>query len=176
MSTAQDLIAHYAKVRARLRTAPAAITTKTPQARRFAPSDLRAAFAEYVPARHAFDCVRHHDEPQIDGPQPAPGRTAPSVARSIATVQAVVCAHFAVAHLDLVSARRSRRFVHPRQIAMYLCCRMTARSLAEIGRQFGARDHSTTWHAARRVERLMETSPELCAELGVLQEKIAEAP
>jgi chromosomal replication initiator protein len=52
------------------------------------------------------------------------------------------------------SARRARQVARPRQVAMYLAKQLTARSLPEIGRKFGGRDHTTVMHAVRKIEEL----------------------
>src|SRR3546814_1796174 len=59
--------------------------------------------------------------------------------------------------LERFSARRARVVARPRQIAMYLAKRLTTRSLPEIGRKFGGRDHSTVIHAVRRIEELRDS-------------------
>jgi chromosomal replication initiator protein len=56
---------------------------------------------------------------------------------------------------DMASARRSRAIARPRQVAMYLAKQLTSRSLPEIGRKFGNRDHTTVMHAVSRVGELM---------------------
>ena len=73
---------------------------------------------------------------------------------TIDEIQRAVSAYFDLKPLDLVSARRARVVARPRQIAMYLAKRLTTRSLPEIGRKFGGRDHSTVIHAVRRIEEL----------------------
>ncbi|WNO52998.1 chromosomal replication initiator protein DnaA [Stakelama saccharophila] len=73
---------------------------------------------------------------------------------TIDEIQRAVSAHFEVGQIDLVSARRAVSIARPRQIAMYLAKRLTTRSLPEIGRKFGNRDHSTVIHAVRRIEDL----------------------
>lgn len=73
---------------------------------------------------------------------------------TIDEIQKAVSAHFEVRQLDLVSERRAVSIARPRQIAMYLAKRLTTRSLPEIGRKFGNRDHSTVIHAVRRIEDL----------------------
>jgi len=57
----------------------------------------------------------------------------------------------------MYSSRRARAVARPRQIAMYLAKQLTARSLPEIGRKFGGRDHTTVMHAVRKVEELKAT-------------------
>ena len=73
----------------------------------------------------------------------------------IEDIQRMVANHFSISKSDLVSQRRTRAIVRPRQIAMYLCKTMTPRSLPEIGKRFGGRDHTTVIHAVQKVEQLM---------------------
>jgi chromosomal replication initiator protein len=80
---------------------------------------------------------------------------------TIDEIQKLVSQHFELKPLDLVSARRARAVARPRQIAMYLAKRLTTRSLPEIGRKFGGRDHSTVIHAVRRVEQLRDTDRDI---------------
>ncbi len=71
-------------------------------------------------------------------------------------IQKRVAEHFQIRLSDMSSARRSRTVARPRQIAMYLAKQLTSRSLPEIGRAFGGRDHTTVIHAVRKVEELMK--------------------
>ncbi|MDJ0275621.1 chromosomal replication initiator protein DnaA [Sphingomonas sp. 2R-10] len=80
---------------------------------------------------------------------------------TIDDIQRAVSAHFEVKQLDLVSARRAQVIARPRQVAMYLAKRLTTRSLPEIGRKFGNRDHSTVIHAVRRIEELRGVDREI---------------
>lgn len=73
---------------------------------------------------------------------------------TIDEIQRAVSAHFEVKQIDLISERRAVAIARPRQIAMYLAKRLTTRSLPEIGRKFGNRDHSTVIHAVKRIEEL----------------------
>ena len=73
---------------------------------------------------------------------------------TIDEIQKAVSTHFDVKQIDLLSARRAVAIARPRQIAMYLAKRLTTRSLPEIGRKFGNRDHSTVIHAVKRIEEL----------------------
>ncbi len=75
---------------------------------------------------------------------------------TIDDIQRCVTRHFELQPMDMVSARRARAVARPRQIAMYLAKRLTTRSLPEIGRKFGGRDHSTVIHAVRRIESLRD--------------------
>jgi chromosomal replication initiator protein len=91
---------------------------------------------------------------------------------TIDEIQKRVSAHFELKPLDLVSARRARAVARPRQIAMYLAKRLTTRSLPEIGRKFGGRDHSTVIHAVRRIEELREQDREIDAAVRVLMREL----
>ena len=68
----------------------------------------------------------------------------------------IVSRHYAVTRADIVSQRRHRSVVWPRQVGMYLAKQMTSRSLPEIGRRFGDRDHTTVLHAIRKIDRELE--------------------
>ncbi|HWU74836.1 MAG TPA: chromosomal replication initiator protein DnaA [Sphingomonas sp.] len=80
---------------------------------------------------------------------------------TIDEIQRAVSAHYDLKPVDLVSARRAVVVARPRQIAMYLAKRLTTRSLPEIGRKFGGRDHSTVIHAVRRIEELRGSDNEI---------------
>jgi len=80
----------------------------------------------------------------------------------------VIGRHYNVPRADLLSARRSRAVVVPRQIGMYLAKKLTPRSLPEIGRRFGGRDHSTVLHAVRKIEDQMRTDERLAREVALL--------
>jgi chromosomal replication initiator protein len=75
---------------------------------------------------------------------------------TIDEIQKSVAAHFNIRISDMHSARRARSVARPRQVAMYLAKQLTTRSLPEIGRKFGGRDHTTVMHAVRKVEELRE--------------------
>ena len=87
---------------------------------------------------------------------------------TIDEIQKRVGEHFDLKPLDMVSARRARAVARPRQIAMYLAKRLTTRSLPEIGRKFGGRDHSTVIHAVKRIEELRDTDRDVDAAVRVL--------
>ncbi len=74
---------------------------------------------------------------------------------TIDEIQRKVAEHYNIRLSDMHSARRARSVARPRQIAMYLAKQLTARSLPEIGRKFGGRDHTTVMHAVRKIEELM---------------------
>jgi chromosomal replication initiator protein len=76
---------------------------------------------------------------------------------TIEEIQKKVTQHYNIKMSDMFSARRSRVVARPRQIAMYLSKKLTPRSLPEIGRKFGGRDHTTVMHAVRRIEELCQS-------------------
>ena len=75
---------------------------------------------------------------------------------TIEEIQKRVATHFNIRTSDMHSARRARSVARPRQVAMYLSKQLTSRSLPEIGRKFGGRDHTTVIHAVKKVEELRE--------------------
>jgi chromosomal replication initiator protein len=87
----------------------------------------------------------------------------------------VVSRHYAVTRADIVSPRRHRSVVWPRQIGMYLAKHMTARSLPEIGRRFGDRDHTTVLHAIRKIDRELAGNTRLRDEIEVLKSQLSRA-
>ncbi len=99
-------------------------------------------------------------------------REAPRV--RIEDILKIVARHYKVPRNDLLSSRRSRDVVRPRQIAMYLAKSLTARSLPEIGRRFGGRDHTTVLHSVRKVEQLMSQDGELTQEIELLKRMLEE--
>ena len=93
---------------------------------------------------------------------------------TIDEIQKLVSRHFDLTPLDLVSARRARAIARPRQIAMYLAKRLTTRSLPEIGRKFGGRDHSTVIHAVRRIEELRDQDRDIDGAVRVLMRQLED--
>lgn len=92
----------------------------------------------------------------------------------IEDIQRVVSQHYNVPRNEMLSNRRTRTVVRPRQIAMYLSKIMTLRSLPEIGRRFGGRDHTTVLHAVRKVEAMKSDDTKLSKELELLRRLIEE--
>ena len=78
---------------------------------------------------------------------------------TIDEIQRRVAEHFNVRQGEMTSDRRARAVARPRQVAMYLAKQLTSRSLPEIGRKFGGRDHTTVMHAVRKIEELQEHRP-----------------
>lgn len=91
---------------------------------------------------------------------------------TIDEIQKLVSEHFSLKPVDLISARRARAVARPRQIAMYLAKRLTTRSLPEIGRRFGGRDHSTVIHAVKRVEELRDSDREVDGAVRLLMQQL----
>ena len=89
-------------------------------------------------------------------------------------IQRVVARHYNVPRTELLSNRRTRVIVKPRQVAMYLAKTMTPRSLPEIGRRFGGRDHTTVLHAVRKIEGQIGGDAKLAQEMELLRRLIQE--
>ncbi len=88
---------------------------------------------------------------------------------TIEEIQKRVAEHFNIRFADMHSARRSRAVARPRQVAMYLSKQLTSRSLPEIGRKFGGRDHTTVMHAVRKVEDLRQSDPSFDEDVELLR-------
>lgn len=88
---------------------------------------------------------------------------------TIDEIQRKVAEHYNLRLTDMHSARRSRNVARPRQVAMYLAKHLTARSLPEIGRKFGGRDHTTVMHAVRKVEELVEGDAQIAQDVDVIR-------
>lgn len=88
---------------------------------------------------------------------------------TIDEIQRKVAEHYNLRVSDMHSARRARSVARPRQIAMYLSKQLTARSLPEIGRKFGGRDHTTVMHAVRKVDELIEEDAQIGQDVDVIR-------
>lgn len=94
----------------------------------------------------------------------------------IEDIQRVVARQYNVSRSDLLSSRRTANVVRPRQVAMYLAKTMTLRSLPEIGRRFGGRDHTTVLHAVRKIENLVGSDMALAEEIELLKRQLQDGP
>lgn len=92
----------------------------------------------------------------------------------IEDIQKLVATHFNVSRADILSSRRTANVVRPRQIAMYLSKSLTLRSLPEIGRRFGGRDHTTVLHAVRKIDALAAKDGTLSEEIELLKRMLME--
>lgn len=92
----------------------------------------------------------------------------------IEDIQRVVARQYNVSRSDLLSSRRTANVVRPRQVAMYLAKTLTLRSLPEIGRRFGGRDHTTVLHAVRKIESLVAKDLSLSDEVELLKRQLQE--
>ncbi|MGO4869935.1 MAG: chromosomal replication initiator protein DnaA [Roseiarcus sp.] len=92
----------------------------------------------------------------------------------IEDIQKLVASHYSVTRADILSSRRTATVVKPRQVAMYLSKALTLRSLPEIGRRFGGRDHTTVLHAVRKIEGLTSSDSGLREELELLKRMLQE--
>ena len=88
---------------------------------------------------------------------------------TIEEIQRKVAEHYNIRLSDMIGPKRVRTIARPRQIAMYLSKQLTPRSLPEIGRRFGGRDHTTIMHGVRKIEELMSTDSQLSDDLQLLR-------
>ncbi len=91
---------------------------------------------------------------------------------TIDLIQNIVCRYFKISKNEMLSARRSRYLVRPRQTAIYLSKMLTSKSLPEIGRSFSNRDHTTVIHSVKTIEKLRKEDNELNVNIDTLKNKI----
>jgi chromosomal replication initiator protein len=91
---------------------------------------------------------------------------------TIDLIQSTVCKFFKISKNEMLSSRRSRYLVRPRQIAIYLTKILTSKSLPEIGREFSGRDHTTIIHSVKTIEKLKQTEPEISNNIDNLKNQI----
>ena len=91
---------------------------------------------------------------------------------TIDLIQTIVCKFFKIRKNEMLSSRRSRYLVRPRQTAIYLTKILTSKSLPEIGREFSNRDHTTIIHSVRTIEKLKEKDQEMVENINKLKNQI----
>ena len=91
---------------------------------------------------------------------------------TIDLIQTIVCKFFKISKNEMLSSRRSRYLVRPRQTAIYLTKILTSKSLPEIGREFSNRDHTTIIHSVKTIEKLKENDPEMVDNINKLKNQI----
>ena len=91
---------------------------------------------------------------------------------SIDLIQSIVCKYFKISKNEMLSSRRSRYLVRPRQTAIYLTKILTSKSLPEIGREFSNRDHTTIIHSVKTIEKLKENDAEMVNNINKLKNQI----
>ena len=87
-------------------------------------------------------------------------------------IQSTVCKFFKISKSEMLSSRRSRYLVRPRQTAIYLTKILTSKSLPEIGREFSNRDHTTIIHSVKTIERLKNNDPEMVENINKLKNQV----
>ena len=88
---------------------------------------------------------------------------------TVEEIQRKVSEHFNIRLSDMIGPKRLRSFARPRQMAMFLAKQMTSRSLPEIGRRVGGRDHTTVMHGVKRIEELMQTDSQIADDIELLR-------
>lgn len=91
---------------------------------------------------------------------------------TIEMIQKEVCSYYNIEMSELLSKKRNKQLVVPRQVAMFLCRKFTDASYPQIGDQFGGRDHTTVIHAAEKVEKELDSDPELAATIDELSKRL----
>ncbi|MEP2717792.1 chromosomal replication initiator protein DnaA [Pseudophaeobacter sp.] len=88
---------------------------------------------------------------------------------TVEEIQRRVSEYYNIRMSDIIGPKRLRSYARPRQVAMYLCKKLTSRSLPEIGRRFGGRDHTTVMHGVRRIEELKSTDGQIAEDVEMLR-------
>ena len=91
---------------------------------------------------------------------------------TVEEIQRQVAEYFNIRMSDLIGPKRVRTYARPRQVAMYLAKQLTSRSLPEIGRRFGGRDHTTIMHGVRRIEELKATDGQIAEDIEILRRSL----
>ena len=91
---------------------------------------------------------------------------------TIDNIQTLVCKYFKISKNEMLSSRRSRYLVRPRQVAIYLSKTLTTKSLPEIGREFSNRDHTTVIHSVKTIEKLKSNNNEISNGISYLKNQI----
>jgi chromosomal replication initiator protein len=93
---------------------------------------------------------------------------------TVEEIQRKVSEHYNIRLSDMLGPKRLRQIARPRQVAMWLAKQLTTRSLPEIGRRFGGRDHTTVMHGVRRIEELKTGDPQLAEDLEMLRRMLED--
>ena len=88
---------------------------------------------------------------------------------TVEEIQRKVSDYYNIRLSDIIGPKRLRSYARPRQVAMYLCKQLTSRSLPEIGRRFGGRDHTTVMHGVKRIEELKSTDGQIAEDVEILR-------
>lgn len=91
---------------------------------------------------------------------------------TVEEIQRKVSEHYNIRLSDMIGPKRLRSYARPRQVAMYLCKQLTSRSLPEIGRRFGGRDHTTVMHGVRRIEELKQQDGQIAEDIEMLRRSL----
>ncbi len=91
---------------------------------------------------------------------------------TVEEIQRRVSEHYNIRLSEMIGPKRVRTFARPRQVAMYLCKQLTSRSLPEIGRRFGGRDHTTVMHGVKRIEELRTQDGQIAEDLELLRRSL----
>lgn len=105
---------------------------------------------------------------EIEGFTPAYDKRVPTIAE----IQAEACEHFGLQPVDFLSQRRTADLIRPRHITYYLCATLTTKSLPEIGKRLGGRDHTTILHGVRKVEKQKSGDIQMRASIEMLTARL----
>jgi len=156
--------ARLAKIAARAKPETPIVLPKFIEPKEVTPEPVQTV-AEWVGRQKAVWFSVVEDLGPVVPPEP--------VRPNVESIQRAVARHLGVTRTDLLSARRTADIVRPRQIAMYLCRELTLRSMPEIGRRFGKRDHTTVLHGARKIKLLIESDKQLAEQIEAIKAELS---
>jgi chromosomal replication initiation ATPase DnaA len=171
----RDLAAHYKTARARLWAPAVPVPAEQPRVqpahidnmRELARLRLETKILREFLTEHGIDIDSViNRKPRI--PTGGIGKV------SMKDILDAVCRRFLVRHIDLIAARRTRALVIPRHVVFYLARSLTGKSLPEIGRHVGRRDHTTVLHGVKRIVLMIRTDPDLANDIAHLEVELGQ--
>lgn len=161
-----DLVAHYAAVRKRLMRSHLKVVAKTISV----PPPISTSITRPAPELCVFNIYAQEitgdcDEPPVIDLAPLRRLTIRDIARAVSE-------YYDVPIMEILSRRRLAKVVRPRQVTFYLCREMTLRSLPEIGRRLGGKDHTTVLHSVNKIALLIKDDPHLAADVMAIRLKL----
>lgn len=173
--SSQELRSHYAAVKARRHAAEQGAEMRRRLPAVIAAEPLRAHVVTTRPRAQLPALVM--DIRPWEALRPAGYVAPPAPPRiTIHAVQRAAARHFGVTRDELISERRTMPLVRYRQVAMFLTKQLTGRSLPEIGRQFGNRDHTTVLHAVRKITELLRHDPKTRDAVAAIEARLGVGP
>jgi chromosomal replication initiation ATPase DnaA len=168
--TPRDLSRHYRETRARLWAAPVPLPSEKPRLLPTQADNMRELARLRLETKIIREFLTEHgiDIDSVINRKPRIPTGGISKV-SMKEILDAVCRRFLVRHIDLIAARRTRALVIPRHVVFYLARSHTGKSLPEIGRHVGNRDHTTVLHGVKRIVSMIRIDPDLAHDIALLE-------